>query len=195
MKSKELECQIIVGFQRTEISMVNLAGYLISMSSAQRTMTYAIQWTGSTSTVPWTTTWHSTTQPWRTQNSLDRTRPRSRWPEKKCRPWAFRTDRNTARQCGLLRASSRLHCTPHHLSLTETFPTDGRTSTKFNILNNTQTQFRSWGKMRRTGRIWHALLADGMKADIALNPLDPIIRSQQDLEERAKTVRTNCWLP
>ena len=109
MKLRELECQTILVYQRIEISMVSLDGFLILTLSALRIIMLDIQVTESTSMDQWTIMLLSITLPWPTQNSLDRMLQKSPLQEKEFKQWVSRTDLNTVQLWNQLKAPFRHH--------------------------------------------------------------------------------------
>ena len=113
--------------------------------------------TENTLMAQWTTMLLSIILPWQTLNSSDRMPQANQLQESESKLSACKTDQSTAQRWDQLRAHSLLLCTPHHISLTETPLTDGRTSTKLGSPNLSQTQFHSFAPPTATGSRWPIL--------------------------------------
>lgn len=151
MRLKEQECQIIQTFQKIETFMVSLVGSQISTSSAQRITMSDTPLIENSSTAQWTITLHSITQQWQTLNFSDKTHQQNLLPEKRSRPWAFRTDQNTAQQWDLLKAHFKLPYTLLHSCSIEMCPTSIKLMIKYKRQLNILTPFHSWERLQSSG--------------------------------------------
>lgn len=153
-KSKELECQIIPEFQRTEIFTGNLVGFLTLTLSAQKTIMPGTLQIESISMVLWITMLLLTIQQWQTPNSSDKTLHQSQLQEKEFKPWVFKINPSMAPQWDQLKAHSKHQFMLLLSYLIEIFLTNGKTIKKFMTLSSLQMPFHSWDSHILSGIKW-----------------------------------------
>lgn len=154
MKSREHECQIILEFQKTEIFMVNLAGFQTLMSNALKTITIGTVQTESISMVQWTTMLLLTIPPWLTPNFSDKTLHLNLSQEKEFKQWVSKTNPSTDLQWDQPRVLSKPQYMQHHSFLIETFLTNGKIIKKFMKHNSSQMPSHSWDSQKLNGTQW-----------------------------------------